>query len=84
MTFSGVVHRFGGDNGGFVLFISFQLCVHVCCCLVSVLTPLDIAFGLEMGLIFTVNSWFVIGKADGSWKKLDIEFNSAADWDSQE
>lgn len=77
--YSGVVHRFGEiTEGSFVPFTSFQLCPYSCCCLVSVPTQLEIASGLNVALIFTVNSWFIIGKTGSrGWKKVNTKFNSA-------
>lgn len=81
--FSGVVTGLGEITvGGFVPLTSFELCPRAYCCPVSVLTPLGIASGLKVVLICTANIWFIIGKTHGGWKKLDTEFNSAADWHS--
>lgn len=64
----------------------YQLSVHPCACysLVSVFIPLGITPGLKMGLIPTVNSWFITGETDEGCKKLDTEFDSVADWDLEE
>lgn len=58
----------------FVPVSSFQL--HPCACysLISVLKPLGITSGLEMGLIPTVNSWFITRETDEGWKKPDTDF----------
>ena len=37
-----------------------------------------------MGLIPTVNSWFITGETDEGCKKLHTEFDSVAGWDLEE
>lgn len=58
----------------FVPVSSFQLHPYACYSLVSVLKLLGITSGLKMGLIPTVNSWFITGEADEGWKKPDTDF----------